>query len=142
MAFSRPRPSKESPLRCVLFRLYAAMASLELAVVTIAASVLVLAWATLWVERLYGSEAARFAVYGTWWFAALLLLLALNVLAAALIRFPWRKKQTGFVVTHAGILVLLAGCLWSARRRDRRPICPCTKTAPAVSPMRTRNISD
>ena len=28
-----------------------------------------------------------------------------------LIRFPWRRRQAGFVVTHGGILVLLAGCL-------------------------------
>ena len=27
-----------------------------------------------------------------------------------LIRFPWRRRQIGFLVTHGGILVLLAGC--------------------------------
>ena len=32
-----------------------------------------------------------------------------------LIRIPWRRRQTGFVVTHLGILVLLAGCLLTQR---------------------------
>ncbi len=38
-------------------------------------------------------------------------LLAVNVLCALVIRLPWRRRQAGFVLTHVGILVLLAGCL-------------------------------
>ena len=34
-----------------------------------------------------------------------------NILAATLIRWPWRKRQVGFVVTHAGLLVLLVGAM-------------------------------
>jgi len=86
-----------------------ALASLKLAVIVIAACAAVLAWATF-VEREYGTKAVYFAIYGTWWFAGLACLLGLNVLCAAAIRFPWKKHQTGFVITHAGILVLLAGC--------------------------------
>jgi hypothetical protein len=89
-----------------------ALASLKLAVLVIAASALVLGWATF-VERWYGTPAVHFGIYGTWWFAGLLGLLGLNVLAAALVRFPWKKHQTGFVVTHAGIILLLIGCLQS-----------------------------
>jgi hypothetical protein len=54
--------------------------------------------------------AKRF-VYGTWWFAAFLSLLGANVFCSALSRFPWKKHQTGFVITHLGILILLAGSL-------------------------------
>ena len=61
----------------------------------------------------YGTAAVHFGIYGTWWFAGLLGLLGLNVLSAALIRFPWKKHQTGFVITHAGIILLLIGCLQS-----------------------------
>ena len=88
------------------------MASLKLAVLVIAASAFVLGWATF-VERQYGTPAVHFGIYGTWWFAGLLGLLGLNVLFAALVRFPWKKHQTGFVITHAGIILLLIGCLQS-----------------------------
>ena len=39
----------------------------------------------------------------------LLAFLGDNILCAALIRYPWKKRQTGFVITHAGLLILLAG---------------------------------
>ena len=48
-------------------------------------------------------------MYNTWWFALLNIVLAVNVLSAALIRIPWKKHQTGFVITHAGILTLMFG---------------------------------
>ncbi len=99
------------PLR-ILWRVYAFLASLRLAVLLIVALVVVLAWATV-IEQRYGGKAAWFGIYGAWWFSALLILLGINVLAAALIRFPWKRHQTGFVITHLGILVLLAGCLLS-----------------------------
>ena len=62
-------------------------------------------------EAKYGREYAAWYVYGSPWFVALLGVLGANVLAATLIRFPWSKQQVGFVVTHAGILVLLAGAI-------------------------------
>ena len=36
------------------------------------------------------------------WFLALLGLSGLNILAAAVVRFPWKKSQIPFVITHAG----------------------------------------
>ena len=82
-------------------RLLAAAGSLQLAVVLIATLAGVLAWATL-VESRYGAAAAHSGIYDTGWFTAIGVLLAVNVLCAVLIRFPWRRRQTGFVVTHAG----------------------------------------
>jgi hypothetical protein len=108
----RPRlhsPDQPWPVRWLL-RLYHAVASLQLAVVLLALLCVVLAWATF-VESEYGTPAVRFGVYDTWWFIGLNGLLGLNVLAAALIRWPWKRHQTGFVVIHGGILVLLAGCV-------------------------------
>lgn len=87
-----------------------ACGSLRLAVVLMGCLGCVLAWATL-VESRYGTAAAQFGIYQAWWFAWLGWLLALNVLSAALVRFPWQRRHVGFLVTHAGILVLLAGCL-------------------------------
>ena len=45
--------------------------------------------------------------------ALLNVLLAVNVLCAALIRIPWKRHQTGFVITHAGILTLMFGAYLS-----------------------------
>ena len=87
-----------------------ALASLQLAVALIAICIAVLVWGTR-IESCYGAAAAHFGVYGAWWFTAINVLLAVNVLLALLLRFPWRRRQTGFVLTHVGILVLLAGCL-------------------------------
>ena len=111
---ARPKLSSPSqpPLVRTLLRIYEALASLKLAVFVISATAFVLAWTT-YVERDYGNRAVQFGIYGSWWFAALMALLGVNVLCAALIRYPWKRYQTGFVVTHAGILVLLGGCLLS-----------------------------
>jgi hypothetical protein len=90
---------------------YQAAASLRLAVVLIALLAVVLAWATF-VESRYDTPAVHFGIYDTWWFITICGLLAINVLSAALIRWPWKRHQTGFVVIHGGILVLLAGCVF------------------------------
>ena len=103
-------PDQPLPLR-VLLGLYEYSASLGLAVVLIAGVAVMLAWATF-VESRYGTPAVHFGIYDTWWFTILNVLLAWNVLCAALIRFPWRRNQVGFLVTHLGILVLMLGCLF------------------------------
>lgn len=93
-----------------LLRLFEFSASLELAVILIFSCAAALGWATF-VESAYGTPAVQFGVYQTWWFALLNLLLAINIFCAAAIRYPWKRYQTGFVITHLGLLVLLFGCL-------------------------------
>lgn len=112
MARTPPDVRRRGRFLRFLWGVYAFLASLRLAVLLIVALVVVLAWATV-IEQRYGGKAAWFGIYEAWWFSALLILLGINVLAAALIRFPWQRHQTGFVITHLGILVLLAGCLLS-----------------------------
>ncbi|MFM7128944.1 MAG: ResB protein required for cytochrome c biosynthesis, partial [bacterium] len=46
------------------------------------------------------------------------LLLFLNILCAATIRYPWKRHQTGFVVTHVGLLTLIIGSLISQKFTD------------------------
>ena len=89
-------------------------ASLKLAVISILLLATVLTIATC-LESLYGTRAVHVLVYGTPWFAGVLFLLGLNVLCAALIRYPWKKSQTGFVLTHLGIIVLLIGSVITQR---------------------------
>ena len=86
------------------------LGSLKLAVVVLLSLAVVLALATF-LEAAKGRDYARWYVYEKPWFVALLGLLALNILAAAVLRFPWKKSQIPFVVTHAGLLVLLAGAM-------------------------------
>lgn len=105
-------PDQPLPIRLLLV-LYEVLASVYLAVSLLLLLAFVLAWATF-VESRDGTEAVHFAIYDAWWFSGLLGLLGINVLCAALIRFPWRRHQTGFLITHAGILVLLVGCIYSA----------------------------
>jgi len=62
-------------------------------------------------ESLHGSERALAKFYGAWWFKTLMVLLCVNVAAAVLLRYPFSKRQVGFVVTHTAILVTLGGAL-------------------------------
>ncbi len=98
----------------LLARMLGFLGSAAFATVIIAAGATVLGWAT-WLESRWGTAAVQFGVYRSTWFALLVGLLGLNVLSAALVRFPWRKKQTGFLLVHAGILLLLVGC-WLTRQ--------------------------
>jgi cytochrome c-type biogenesis protein CcsB len=86
------------------------LASVQLAVALLVVLAAVLAWATI-LEAQRGREVAQWFVYTSPWFVALLGLLGLNLLAATLARWPWRKRRIGFVVTHAGLLVLLGGAI-------------------------------
>jgi hypothetical protein len=96
---------------------YRFLASLKLAVLSLSALAASLAFAT-WFESRYGTSAAQDYVYRSTWFAVLLAFLAINILCAALIRYPWKKRQTGFVITHAGLLVLIFGAYWSFKTAD------------------------
>src|SRR4051812_49882552 len=88
--------------------IYRFLASLKLAVISLATLAAVLAYATFF-ESWYGMAAVQEWIYRGKGFAVLLAFLGANILCAALIRFPWKKRQTGVVITHAGLLILLAG---------------------------------
>src|SRR5580704_14634291 len=97
--------------------IYRFLASLKLAVISIATLATTLAYATVF-ESKYGGGAAQDWIYRSPGFAILLAFLGMNILCAALIRYPWKRRQTGFVVTHAGLLILLAGSYYSVRTAD------------------------
>jgi hypothetical protein len=96
---------------------YRFLASLKLAVISLATLAATLAYATFF-ESWYGAGAAQQWIYRSAGFAILLAFLGMNILCAALIRYPWKKRQTGFVVTHAGLLTVLAGSLYQVRTAD------------------------
>src|SRR5262245_12581339 len=108
---TRPQNSSQTALTVrAIRRLSVALASLRLAIGLLSVLTVCLIGAT-WLESAYDASTAQELVYRTWWFAFLLTLLAVNVFGAALKKYPWRRHQTGFLVTHAGLLILLAGGL-------------------------------
>jgi hypothetical protein len=86
------------------------LASVKLAVALLVLLVIVLAIATF-VERSEGPGYVQWYVYHSTWFAGLLGLLAANIVAAAVVRYPWKPRHIGFLITHAGILVLMLGAM-------------------------------
>lgn len=91
----------------ILFKFFA---SLRLAVTLIVVLGIAFAVGTF-LESHYGAHAAQVLIYRTKWLTLLFFLLALNLLASALDRIPWKKKHIGFLTTHLGIILMLAGAL-------------------------------
>lgn len=89
-------------------KIFKFLASLKLAVILLISLSAILSVAT-WLEAKYDAKTAAHMVYGSWWFYLFLFMLGVNVLAAALIRYPWKRHQTGFVIVHLGIIVILVG---------------------------------
>jgi hypothetical protein len=94
---------------------YRFLASLKLAVFSLSTLAAVLAYATFF-ESWYGTHAVQEWIYRSKAFALLLAFLGINIFCAALIRFRWdeqqkgwTRRQTGFVITHVGLLVVLFG---------------------------------
>ncbi len=83
-------------------------ASLRLAVFILCGLIVVFATGTF-VESFHGTETATLLIYQAPWFTILGFLLVLNLTASAVHRLPWKKKHIGFVMTHLGIILVLAG---------------------------------
>jgi hypothetical protein len=91
-------------------RVFQFFASIKLAVVLLAVLIIGAIAGTLY-ESTFDAKVARAYVYGAPWFNGWLLLLAANLTVSALSRWPWRKHHVAFLVTHLGIITLLAGSL-------------------------------
>src|SRR5262249_50315527 len=108
--YTTPPAFRATRLGRLLARLFRVSASLQLAIALLSTFAGCLALATF-LESAYSAHVAQDLVYHTWWFSTLLLFLAVNVLCAALKKYPWKRHQTGFLITHAGLLVLVFGGL-------------------------------
>src|SRR5204863_7966843 len=67
-------------------------------------------WGTI-CETSFNADVAQKYVYGALWFNFWLGALCVNLFCVAAIRYPWKRHQTGFVITHAGIITLLIGAM-------------------------------
>lgn len=85
-------------------------ASLKLAVVLLAVLIVGAIAGTI-SESTFDAKVARAYIYGAPWFNLWLALLAANLTVSALSRWPWRKHHVAFLITHLGIITLLAGSL-------------------------------
>jgi len=94
----------------LIYRLVRVIGSLWFAAVLLVLLLVAMACATVF-ESIHSAERARDAFYMSRWFIALLALLAVNVLAAMVVRFPFNRRQVGFVITHSSILVIFAGAM-------------------------------
>lgn len=103
---NRPCSNTLSPLRAVGSLWFAAVLLLLLSVAMACATVF---------ESTHGTEKALAFFYQSWWFEALLGLLAINVGAALLVRYPFSRRQIGFAIAHGSILLTLAGA-WVTQR--------------------------
>src|SRR6059058_70492 len=90
--------------------LFEFFASLKLAVVLLAVLIVGAIAGTLY-ESTFDAKVARAYIYGASWFNIWLVLLATNLAVSALSRWPWRKHHVAFLVTHLGIITLLAGAM-------------------------------
>jgi hypothetical protein len=91
-----------------------AAGSLWFAAVLLVILLVAMACATV-VESTRGTPWALHQFYHARWFAVLLGLLAVNVVAAVLLRVPFTKHQIGFAITHLGIVVTLGGAVVTDR---------------------------
>ena len=89
-------------------RLFQFFSSVKLAVVLLAVLILGAIAGTLY-ESTFDAKVARAYIYGASWFNFWLLLLVANLTASALSRWPWKKHHVAFLITHLGIITLLAG---------------------------------
>lgn len=91
--------------RNALFQFFA---SLRLAMVLLGVLIVASIAGTIY-ESSFDARIAGAYIYRAAWFNLWLLMLALNLIGSALSRMPWRRHHTGFLITHLGIIILLAG---------------------------------
>ncbi len=89
------------------------LGSLQVAVILLVLFAIALMLGVI-VEQQFNAKTAGELVYRSWWFALLLLLLGVNIFFAAAKKWPWKKHQTGFLITHVGLLTMLAGGILNA----------------------------
>jgi hypothetical protein len=62
-------------------------------------------------ESMHGTEQALAVFYRSWWFETLLVLFGINLLVGMGMRYPFPRRQIGFVLAHGGLVAILAGAL-------------------------------
>lgn len=103
-----PAPAQPSVLERILVSTAAWLGSLHVAVISLSIFAVCVAIGTI-IESWYSAKIAQELVYKAWWFTTLLALIWVNIFFAAAKKWPWKKYQTGFLITHLGLLTLVGG---------------------------------
>ena len=98
-------------------RLVSTLGSMKITVTLLLVLLVVLAAGTI-IESTQSREAAAAKVYAAPWFFALLALFTLNLIASLIDRWPRDWSRAGFVITHASMIVILAGSLTTEFFKD------------------------
>ena len=144
--------------RQIVTRVLRTLGSLWLAAAVMTVLAVAMGWATF-LEREMGTPAAQYIVYASGWFYCLIGVLAANIFVAALLRVPAlfyraepvpadgqapaprgklrvNKRLIPFFLAHLGVLLLIFGCLATARfstkARATVPETSATETAVAT----------
>lgn len=96
----------------ILSHIFRFFCSLKLACVLIVILLLLLSVGTF-VESKYNAEAAKTWVYKSGPLYSLFSLLVLNLLCVMLSRWPWKKRHTGFLLAHIGLIVIIVGSFFT-----------------------------
>jgi len=111
-----PVPPTSEPDDDFLSAVWKLLCSVKLAIVLLVFITLACIFATTLCRSM---GAAKALVYRTWWFDALLALLAANLACCTVHRWRFRFRQTGFLLTHLSIIVVLIGGLIGSRLGER-----------------------
>jgi hypothetical protein len=102
------KPAERAWVELAGQRLMRILGSLQLAVILLMLFAGAVVLGTL-IESAYTQKIAQELVYRSWWFVFLLAMLSVNIFFAAAKKWPWKRHQTGFVITHIGLITMLAG---------------------------------
>ena len=94
----------------MIMPLLRALGSLWFAAVLMVSLMVGMGFATVF-ESTWGPERTLAEFYRAPWFEALLVLIAINLVCAVLIRYPFSRGHIGFLLTHAGLIAVLGGAL-------------------------------
>jgi hypothetical protein len=104
------KPSQTNiPFFSQLLRIFG---SLTIGIILMLILIILLAWGTF-IESAYGRQVASFALYGSNWFAGILLIFGLNILCSMLNRLLSGRVLLPFLVLHCGILIILIGAAFT-----------------------------
>lgn len=70
-----------------------------------------------WVESTQSRAAAAEIVYGSWWFVLLMTMICASLVLSVAVRYPWKRKHTGFIIVHASLISLIAIGFYTMRTK-------------------------
>lgn len=89
-------------------KIFKFLCSLKLAVIVIVSLGTIAAVGTI-MESKYDMMTAQKLVYHSPYMYFVMTFLCINLIAVAVDRLPWKKRHVGFVMVHAGIVILIVG---------------------------------